>query len=95
MIQIPVQLAQFPEVAEIQEIVSAGLAPNAIVEAILSPLSTETRAILRSHLEELEERFNLLTEILSFDDMELVLICELPSVELLMSFSTTVLCGHS
>lgn len=71
-------LFQIPEVVEINELLTHGLGPSDIVEAVLPPLSPEMRILLRQYLNQLEQSSNVLTELMVFDDMELVLITEIP-----------------
>lgn len=77
-LSMPTVLCQIPEVVEINELLALGLGPSDIVEAVLPPLSPEMRILLRQYLKQLEQSSNVLTELMVFDDMELVLITEIP-----------------
>lgn len=74
----PHSLAEIPEIQEIDQILMRGIGPRDIIEATLPPLPPTVRAVLRSYLKKIEAGSNLLTELLVFDDMELILITEIP-----------------
>ena len=56
-----------------------GIGPLEIIDVTIPPQSAETHAILEAHLAAIEQRFRVMTEVMSFDDMELILITELPN----------------
>jgi hypothetical protein len=84
---VPTELQHFAEIHEIKSIVLEGIGPRDIIEATLPPMSHSQRVALKAFLAQIEERCgqNFLTELMTFKDMELVLISEVPT-ELLLAF---------
>ena len=73
------RLCDLPEIAEIDETLTNGIGPLDIIEVTLPHLSPQMRTLLQSYLKRIEEEFAVMTELMSFDDMDMVLITMLPS----------------